>query len=282
MSTTDQAPITASPGAAPSAAAPPAAAPSALSDAAALAGRAVRLSLRDPVTFTLALALPIMLMLLITGSFARMLFPDGGYSAYLDHSLPLFVLMGIAFALPSTALAVVADLRSGFDARLRTMPVAGFAPLAGRLAADVLRGTATVVIVTAVGSVIGFRFTAGPSAAVGFLLLPLLFGLGLGCLAIAIAAVARDGEVVAALLNVLLLVLSFLSTGLVPLEDLPGWAQPVARVNPFSVVIEAMRDLAHGGPTAGHVLGAVAWSVGLVAVFGTLAARRLRLGGTPT
>ncbi|OHV28973.1 MULTISPECIES: ABC transporter permease [Pseudofrankia] len=250
--------------------------PAPVGDTLAMAGRALRLTLRDPVTFVLAAFFPLILLLLMTVSFAKVVYPGAGYDDYVDISLPLFVLMGIAFASPFTAAATASDLRDGFDARIRTMPVSAFAPLAGRVLADTARSAITIAVVVAVGVPLGFRFTAGPWAAIGFLLLPLLFGLGLGFLGLLVAMRSRDAETVVAVLNPLLLVCSFLSTGLVPRAELPGWVQPIARVNPFSVVIEAMRALAHGGATTRPVLEAVAWSVVLIVGCGVLAVRGYR------
>jgi ABC transporter DrrB family efflux protein len=255
--------------------------PAPVGDCLAMAGRALKLMLRDPVTFVLATFFPLILLLLMTASFAKIVNPAGGYDDFVDVSLPLFVLMGIAFASPVTAAATAADLRDGFDARIRAMPVSSLAPLAGRLVADTARSAVTVAAVVAVGVGLGFRFTAGPWAAVGFLVLPLLFGLGLGFLGLLLAMRARDTETVVATLNPLLLVGSFLSTGLVPRTDLPGWVQPIARVNPFSVVIEAMRALAHGGATTRPVLEALAWSVVLAVGCGVLAVRGYRSGTRP-
>ncbi|MBX6388961.1 MAG: ABC transporter permease [Frankia sp.] len=250
--------------------------PSLVGDTLVMSGRALRLTMRDPVTFVLSLIFPLLLMLLMTASFAKIVYPTGGYSEFVDVGLPAFILVGIAFAAPVTAAATASDLRGGFDARIRTMPVPTLAALAGRLVADTARSAATVAVVVLVGLPLGFRFTVGPWGAVGFVLLPLLFGLGLGFLALLVAVRAPDAETVNATLNPLMLLGTFLSTGLVPKSDLPGWVQPVAEANPFSVVIEAMRALAHGGPTTRPLLEALAWSVALAVGCGALAVRAYR------
>jgi hypothetical protein len=41
-------------------------------------------------------------------------------------------------------------------------------------------------------------------------------------------------------------------------------------------MVDAVRALFVGGPAGNDVWGAVAWSLGLIAVFGTLAVRRYR------
>jgi ABC transporter DrrB family efflux protein len=242
-----------------------------ISDSLVLTGRAVRVAVRSPFVVVSAALIPVLLMLLITAGMGRIVRPADGYSGYVDFSLPLFVLMGISFSTLTTATAAMADLDGGYDARLRTMPVAPAAPLVGRIAGDLIRNVGTLVLVLLVGLLLGFRFTTGPLAIVGFLLLPLVFGSGLAWFTLALAMRARSSEALVSALNAVFLLLSFFSTGMVAKTDLPGWAQPIAAANPLSVAVEAMRVLAHGGPTARPVAEALAWTVGLTLVFGRLA-----------
>jgi ABC-type polysaccharide/polyol phosphate export permease len=47
-------------------------------------------------------------------------------------------------------------------------------------------------------------------------------------------------------------------------------------VNPFTVVVNAIRALFLDAPAGNYVWGAVAWSVGLIAVFAPLSVARYR------
>lgn len=247
---------------------------SAWTDTAILAGRGLLLTARSPATVAMAAAFPVVLLVFLSVSFAKVIMPGGSYADYVNYSVPLFATMGITFATLSTANAVYLDRVAGFDDRLRTLPMSPIAPLAGRIIADTARNLATVAVVTGVGIVLGFRFENGVLGAAAYFLLPLAYGFGLAWLMVAVAMYASSAESANAALNALLLVLSFLSTGFVKLGDLPDWAQPIARANPISHVVEAMRAFAHGGSAGDHVLAVVAWSIGLTAVFGALAVRR--------
>ena len=57
---------------------------------------------------------------------------------------------------------------------------------------------------------------------------------------------------------------------------MPGWLQGFANNQPVTIVIEAMRSLALGGPVALHAWQSVGWLLGLTAVFGQLAVRAYR------
>lgn len=249
--------------------------PALVGDAVVMAGRSMRAVVRTPAAIVAAIFMPLVLMSVMTISFAKVVRPDAGYGEYIDDVLPLFAAMGMMFSSVTTGLAVLRDLESGMDARLRTLPVARSAPLVGRIVGDGFRNLVTLVVLGLVAVALGFRIHTGVLPAVGAVVVALLFGTAFAWIAVAAAVRARSGEAVTAALNGVLLVLSFLSTGFVPAEDLPGWAQPIARVNPVSVTVEAVRVLTQGGPTTGPVLKALAWSIGLAVGFAALAVRGL-------
>jgi ABC-2 type transport system permease protein/oleandomycin transport system permease protein len=70
--------------------------------------------------------------------------------------------------------------------------------------------------------------------------------------------------------------LVFASSVFVPIHTLPGWLQAFARINPITNTANAMRALILGGPTTKYVLYALAWIVGILAVFMPFATRRYR------
>lgn len=245
-------------------------------DALVMIGRSVTVSRRTPSAVVSATFLPVILLLTMTAGFAKIVDPAGSYAGYVNRVLPLLVVMGVVLSSLTTGVAAYQDLHSGLDDRLRTMPMARSAPLVGRIAGDAVRNLATVAVVVALGVGLGFRFTTAPVWIAGFFVLPLVFGVGFAWLAVALAIRAGSAESVAAVLNAVLLALTFLSTGFVAMDDLPGWAQPIAAVNPVSGVVEAMRALAHGGPLMIPLVSSLAWSAGLVVVFGGLAIRGYR------
>ncbi|MBH0779304.1 ABC transporter permease [Nocardia bovistercoris] len=240
---------------------------------AALTGRAVRVTLRDPALIGPATLFPVILLVLITVSFGTLVAPGGDRADYVNYSLPLFAVMGILFAGLGTAMTAFADLHSGFDARLRTMPISRSAPLLGRVLGDGVRNLITLIVVVLVGYALGFRFSGPAAGTIGFFLLPLVFGSAVAWVMVAFAVRASSAEAVTSALNALLLVASFLSTGFVPRAQLPGWVQPIAAANPVSSVVETMRALASSGAIAEPLARASAWTVGLTVVFGVLAVR---------
>lgn len=251
----------------------------AVGDAAALTARSIRVTLRNPILVVTAVFFPLVLLLLITVSFGSLVVPGGGRADYVQFSLPLFAVMGILFAALGTGMGTFTDLESGFDHRLRAMPIARSAPLLGRIIGDAVRNLITLGVVVAAGYALGFRFHEGILGVVGFFVLPLVFGTGVAWMMVAIAVRVRSGEAAGSALNAILLLASFLSTGFVPKSDLPSWVQPIAEANPVSAVVEAMRGMASGGPVASPAIRALLWTAGLTIVFGVLAVRGYRSRG---
>ncbi len=263
----------------PSRAVAPSPRPNALADTMVLARRSVTVVFRTPTVIFANAFLPVLLLSVMTASFAKIVMPGADYRDYVNQVLPLFAVMGLVFASVDTGLAAHKDLHSGMDTRLRSMPMSRVAPLTGRILGDAVRNLVTLTILLAVGFVLGFRFDAGLLPALGAVALMMLFGSSFAWIPVFGALVAKSSESMATVLTGVLLVLSFLSVGFVPLDDLPSWAQPVARANPVSSVVEAVRALAHGGPTAGPVVKTLAWSAVIAVVFATLALRRYRREG---
>ena len=61
---------------------------------------------------------------------------------------------------------------------------------------------------------------------------------------------------------ILIFPLTFASSAFVPIDSMPSWLQAFAKVNPFTVIVDAMRALWLGTPAGNSIWGAVAWSSG--------------------
>ena len=247
--------------------------PNLVTDTLAMTGRSIRVVVRTPAAIVAAVFMPLVLMVVMTAGFAKVVNPSGSYQDYINQVLPLFVVMGVAFSAVTTGVAAHRDLHSGMENRLRTLPIAPAAPLAGRIIGDASRNLITLVVLGLAGAAIGFRFHAGIGGALGAVALALLVGSAFAWLAVAAALRASSAESVTSMLNGVLLILSFVSTGFVAADDLPGWAQPIARNTPVTAAVDAMRGLTQGGPTADAVIKTLIWSAALTVVFATMAIR---------
>jgi ABC transporter DrrB family efflux protein len=200
----------------------------------------------------------------------------GGYVNFL---MPGIVGQTAAFATFGTAIALAIELQKGVIDRLRSMPMARSAVLAGRLVADTGRMFITILIIVAVGYAVGFRFHNGFLPAVWMVLLATAFGSVMSLVAAYTGLAIKDEEAVQAFGMIWLFPLVFLSSAFVPIRTMPGWLQAFANNQPVTYVIDTMRALAIGGPVEASLWKSLAWLIGIVVVFAPLSVRAYRKAG---
>jgi ABC transporter DrrB family efflux protein len=236
-----------------------------LANVATVTGRNLRRLVRIPTLIAFATAQPVMFVLLFTYAFGGAIHPPG-VARYVDYALPGIWVLAIVFGTSQTGVAVADDLATGMIDRFRALPMARSAVLAGRTVADMIRNLFVVGLMTGVATAIGFRFHAGPAAALGAVALALLVGVAFSWIFALVGLLVRDPESagIGGLLTVIPLV--FTSSTFVPVATFPGWLQAFAKINPITVTVDALRALCLRGPTASHVWQALAWIGALLAL----------------
>ncbi len=196
--------------------------------------------------------------------------------SYVDYLMPGIFVQTIAFGAISTAVGLAEDKGNGLLDRLRSLPMARSAVLGGRVLADTVRNVFIILLMLAIGYLVGFRsHTNVPMVAVGVLLM-IVFGLGLAWLFALIGLSVTNGEAAQAASFPLLAPLVFASSAFVKPDTMPGWLQPWARNQPVSAAADAVRACMLGGPTATKVLVSLAWSLGIGLVLAPIAVWRYR------
>ena len=198
-----------------------------------------------------------------------------GYS-YVDFLIPGIIVQNIAFGGFVTALGLSEDLNKGLIDRFRSLPMARPAVLAGRTLADVVTNTLSVCVLVTTGLIIGFTFsTSAGEILAGFAIL-LLFGYAFSWVFALLGLLVSSPEAANSLGFIAVFPLTFISSAFVPVDSMPSALQWFADVNPFTVVVDAMRHLWVGAPAGNSVWGAVVWSLVIIAVFAPLAVARYR------
>lgn len=235
-------------------------------------GRSLRHSLRNVEALVMAIALPVMLMLLFTYVFGGAIDPSGGY---VDYVVPGIILLCAGYGAASTAVDVANDAAKGIMDRLRTMPIRSWAVLTGHVVASLARNMIATLVVFGVALAIGFRPDAGPVSWLGALGLIAAYILTITYLFTAIGLTAGSAEAANGY-GFILMFLPYLSTAFVPVDTLPGWLQGVARHQPLTPVIESLRSLLMGETVGSNGWLALAWCVGILAVAVTWSAWAFR------
>src|SRR6516164_1242727 len=249
---------------------------SAVTDTAVVTGRNLRHFIRQPDLLTFSTIQPVIFVLLFVyvfgGAVSRSL-PHG--IAYVDFLLPGIFVQSVTFRASQTAVGLSEDLERGVVDRFRSMPMARSAVLAGRTLADLVRNIAIIVLMIAVGYLVGFRFHGGVAGAVACIAVVAAFGFALSWVFAFVALTVRGAEAAQTAGFVVILPLVFASSVFVPVATLPGWLQAFAKISPITVVADAARSFAYFG-TPASLGAAAAWTGGLLAVFIPLSVWRYR------
>jgi ABC-2 type transport system permease protein/oleandomycin transport system permease protein len=200
---------------------------------------------------------------------------------YIDFLMPGIFAQAVMFNAMGTGIGLAEDIRRGIVDRFHSLPMSRGAVVAGRILSDLIRNVLVIMVMFLVGLAVGFRFgdTTVPAVLAGFGLL-LLFSYTFSWVSAALGIVAGSAEAVQATGFIWVFPLVFMSSTFVPVDTMPGWLQAFAGHQPVTAVIDAIRALFLGGPVAGNLAASLAWSVGILAVFGPLGARTYRRATT--
>jgi ABC-2 type transport system permease protein/oleandomycin transport system permease protein len=244
----------------------------AVSDTLTITRRNLLVWLRVPAYIVFTVIQPVMFVLMFRYVFGGAIHvPVKG--GYVDFLMPGIIGQTAAFATFGTAIALAQELQKGVIDRLRSMPMARSAVLAGRLVADTARMFVTIVIVVGVGYAVGFRFHNGAAMAVAMVVLAVVFGLAVCCISAFTGLAIGDEESVQAFGLIWLFPITFLSSAFVPIQTMPGWLQAFANNQPVTYIIDTMRAMAVGGPIEANLWKSLVWLAGIFIVFAPLAVR---------
>jgi ABC-2 type transport system permease protein/oleandomycin transport system permease protein len=228
--------------------------------------------LRLPALLAVAMSQAVLFVVMFTYVFQGAIHTPG--IRYVDYLMPGILILAVAFGSPNTGVGLAEDLTTGMLDRFRSLPMARPALLAGRTLADAVRNLLVVLVMLAVGHLIGFRFHAGPFAALAAIALPVAFGYVLSWFAALVGLAAGDAETAGTASLLPIIPLAFTSSTFVPIDTMPGPLRAWAGINPITHIVDADRALILGGPTTTPVLQALAWLTALAALTIPLALHR--------
>jgi ABC-2 type transport system permease protein len=130
--------------------------------------------------------------------------------------------------------------------------------------------------------IVGFRLDASLAEVALALVVLLAATYSFMWVFITIGLTSKSAQAATGTTTLLIVPLAFVSAAYVPADSLPGWMQPVADNQPFTVFSNALRSLTLGGADAiglGHstaywVVLSLLWCAGIALVFATLAVVR--------
>jgi ABC transporter DrrB family efflux protein len=232
----------------------------------ALVRRAANELLRVPGAAIPGVLAPTIFFLGLTSVFGNLThLPGFDTSSYQSFILPISMLQGAGFTGAATGVNLARDIEGGWFDRLLSSPAPRSALLAGMVVSASLRALIPATVLLAVGFGIGVEWPGLGGLAIA-LFCAMATGALAACWGVSLALKYRS-QSAAPLMQSGMFVLVLTTTAYAPLALLQGWLADIARINPLTQVVEAMRQ----GFLGDSVTWAGTWP-GLVALAGLLAA----------
>ena len=239
----------------------------------AVAGRQVYKYFANPAVLAPAF-FPVFFFVAFAGGLTRVGdVPGFDYAAgYVAFQYVWALLQAVAMGGAFTGFSIAGDFENGFARRLMLAASNRQGIILGYAIASLVRGALTGALVTVIALLAGMPMSGGFDL-FGLIGLAVLVNVAATLFGAGVAMLLRTQQAGPVIRTPIFLVL-FLAPVFVPLNLLSGWLETIARLNPFTTILDAARGFLAGTPTS--VLPAYAIGAALVAVFALWAVYGLR------
>jgi ABC-2 type transport system permease protein len=214
--------------------------------------REVKKFMRSPSRIFGALGQPLFYLLAL-GYGLGAVFQAAGKGDYIEFLVPGIIGMSIIFTSIFNGMAVIWDRQFGFLKETLVAPVPRFAIMLGRTLGGATVATLQGVIVLVLTFFFGFHPYSWPLLVVALLIM-LLVAMLFSSLGIMVGSLLSDMQGFQLIMNFLVMPLFFLSGSLFPLQGVPPLLLLIAKIDPLSYGVDAMRTVLINVSTFGLAL----------------------------
>jgi ABC-2 type transport system permease protein len=201
----------------------------------------------DPTELITRAVQPALWLLIFGEVFNRVrAIPTGGVP-YLDFMAPGILAQSVLFVAIFYGIAVIWERDLGTLHKLLVSPTPRGALVLGKGLSAGVRSLSQIVIVYTLALVLGVHMNWNPLALAGVVAAVVVGAECFATLSLIIAALVKTRERFMGIGQVLTMPLFFASNAIYPLSIMPPWLHTVARVNPLSYEVDALRALMIAG-----------------------------------
>ncbi|MBA3782352.1 MAG: ABC transporter permease [Nocardioides sp.] len=227
--------------------------------------RQIRMNLRNPAWVVIGALQPV-LYLLLFGPLLKPIvssFPGAADNEFTFLVPGLLVQLGM-FGAFFAGFGLIAEWREGVVEAERVTPASRTALLVGRLMRDLLQLFVQALILVGLGLAMGMRGGAG--GIVFGVVLTLLVGGACAAASNALALTTKSEDVMAPVINMVMMPVLLLSGILLPMNLGPTWLLRISDFMPFRWIVDGVRDSFAGDVASSGVMWGTAWALALFAL----------------
>ena len=215
----------------------------ALVESSAIAEVELRKLFRDPTELVSRAIQPILWLVIFGQVFSRVRGLSTEGTRYLDFLTPGILAQSVLFTAIFYGIGVIWEKDLGIVQKLLVSPASRSALVGGKAVAAGLRGLVQAVIIYGVALIMGITLRLEPAAILGVGFAVVLGSATFATFSLIIACLVKTRERFMGIGQVLTLPLFFASNAIYPIEMMPAWLRVVARLNPLTYLVDALRGL---------------------------------------
>ncbi len=234
----------------PAACAEPPAAVRFFEDAWTVAQGELRKLAHDPTELLTRAVQPVLWLLVFGQVLAQARAIPTGKLGYMDFLAPGVLAQSALFSAIFFGIAVIWERDLGVLHKYLVSPASRVALVSGKALAGGLRALVQAAVVYMVAALIGVHLQLGVVPILGAAVVVVLGAAGFATFSLIIACLVRTRERFMGIGQVLTMPLFFASSAIYPIAIMPPWLQTLAKVNPLTYQVDALRSLMVSGGTA--------------------------------
>ncbi|HEX5466122.1 MAG TPA: ABC transporter permease, partial [Candidatus Limnocylindrales bacterium] len=226
-----------------------------LEDTLTIAEAELRKIRHEPSELVTRAAQPVLWLLVFGSVLARTRAIDTGPLGYLDFLAPGVLAQSALFIAIFYGLAVIWERDLGIIQKLLVSPAPRPALVLGKASAGGVKGLVQGLIIYVLAILIGIHVRLDPPAVLGVALTVFLGSALFATFSLIVACVVRSRERFMGIGQLMTMPLFFASSAVYPVSAMPPWLQGLARINPLTYMVDAIRSLMIEGAVSVDGLG---------------------------
>jgi ABC-2 type transport system permease protein len=215
----------------------------------------VRKLRHDPTELITRAVQPALWLLIFGEVFTRIHIIPTGNLSYLSFLTPGILAQSVLFIAIFYGIAVIWERDLGILHKFLVSPTPRQALVLGKALSAGVRALSQVAIIFALAVLIGVGINWNPINLTLVVVVAVLASALFSTFSLIIASLVKTRERFMGVGQVLTMPLFFASNAIYPLSMMPGWLQAVARVNPLTYAVDAMRGLMIVGGVSTYGVG---------------------------
>ena len=204
----------------------------------------------DPTELLTRAVQPVLWLLVFGQVLAQARAIPTGKLGYMDFLAPGVLAQSALFSAIFFGIAVIWERDLGVLHKYLVSPASRVALVSGKALAGGLRALVQAAVVYMVAALIGVHLQLGVVPILGAAVVVVLGAAGFATFSLIIACLVRTRERFMGIGQVLTMPLFFASSAIYPIAIMPPWLQTLAKVNPLTYQVDALRSLMVSGGTA--------------------------------